>query len=40
MEVIIYVNGKRVTKDEIKTMEIQNEEVKDIIRGHLTSDKS
>ena len=40
MEVIIYVNNKRVTKDEIKTMEIQNEEVKDIIRGHLTSDKS
>lgn len=40
MEVIIYVNNKRVTKDEIKTMEIQNEEVKDIIRGHLTCDKS
>ena len=40
MEVIIYVNNKRVTKDEIKTMEIQNEEVKDIIRGHLTFDKS
>lgn len=39
MEVIIYVNNKRVTKDEIKTMEIQNEEVKDVIRGHLTSDK-
>lgn len=40
MEVVIYVNNERVTEEEIKTIEIQNEEVKDIIRSQLTKNNS
>lgn len=32
----IYVNGKRVTKEEIPKIEIQNESVKKILAGKIT----
>lgn len=39
METIIYVNGKRVTKDEIKNIEIKDELVKRILKDKLTNNK-
>ena len=35
----IYVNGKRVTKEEIKNVEIQKENVKRIFSDKLTKNK-
>ena len=36
MNVIIYVNGKRVTKDDLKKIEIHNERIKRIFAEHLS----
>ena len=36
METIIYVNGKRVTKEEIEKMEIHSEKAKRILAEKLT----
>lgn len=35
----VYVNGKRVTKEEIEKIEIRNEAVKRILAGKLTDKK-
>lgn len=37
--ITIYVNGKRVTKDELKNIEIQSENVKRILSEKLTKRK-
>lgn len=36
MNTIIYVNGKRVTKEEIKKIEIHSERIKQILAKKLT----
>lgn len=36
---IIYLNGKRITKEEIKNIEIHSEAVKRILSGKLTDKK-
>lgn len=39
MNVTIYVNGKRVTKEELKNIEIRNEAVKRMLAEKLTKSK-
>lgn len=39
MTAIIYINGKRVTKEEISKTEIKNNTVKQILKDKLTKNK-